>query len=64
MKTKIEFKDKDFLYQKYIVENMTCKKIAELTNIPARTIHLWLTKFNIPRRKGGGAVLVRRPKRI
>jgi len=46
-------KNKDFLHQKYIAEKMTCAEIAILTGIPVRTIHSWLIKFNIPRRKGG-----------
>jgi len=52
-KTKIEIKNKDFLYQKYIVEKMTGSEIAKLTNIPKRTIYSWLIKFRIPRRKRG-----------
>jgi len=47
------YKSKEFLYQKYINEKLTTKQISDLTGIPFRTIHSWLVKFNIPRRKGG-----------
>jgi hypothetical protein len=52
-RTKIEVKNKKFLYQKYIIEKMTHEEIAKLVGIPKRTIHSWLIKFNIPRRKPG-----------
>jgi len=48
-----EFKNKEWLYQKYITEHLTIHQISEITNIPPRTIHSWLIKFEIPRRKGG-----------
>jgi len=49
----MEYKDRDWLYQKYITEHLGIYQISELTGIPPRTVHSWLIKFEIPRRKGG-----------
>ena len=47
------YKNKEWLYQKYIIEKLTCKQIGELTNHHPRTIHSWLIRYDIPRRVGG-----------
>jgi len=47
------YKNRDWLYHRYILEGQTCKQIAETVNCHPRTIHSWLTKHNISRRKGG-----------
>ncbi len=49
----MEYKNKNWLYQKYIDEQLTIYQISNISGIPTRTIHSWLVKFNIPRRKGG-----------
>jgi 5-methylcytosine-specific restriction endonuclease McrA len=49
----MNYKNKDWLTQKYIVEKLTIYQIGEITNHPPRTIHSWLIKFDIPRRKSG-----------
>jgi 5-methylcytosine-specific restriction endonuclease McrA len=49
----MEYKNKEWLTQKYIVEKLNIRQISEFTGIPQRTIHSWLVKFNIPRRAVG-----------
>ena len=48
-----EFKDREWLYKKYIEERLTCKQISRLCGCHQRTIHQRLVEFGIPRRKGG-----------
>jgi len=45
--------DRNFLYQKYIIEEMTGTEISQLTGIAMPTIYSWLKKFDIPRRGTG-----------
>jgi len=47
---KKEGNNKDWLYQKYIIEKMCARQIAKLCNCSRTTIAVWLTKYNIPRR--------------
>ena len=42
------YQDRDWLYQKYIVERLTTRKIAVLCRVNHVTILNWLHKFNIP----------------
>jgi len=49
----MEYKNRDWLYQKYSKERLTICQISGISGIPARTIHSWLVKFNIARRRGG-----------
>lgn len=49
----MEYKDKDWLFIKYITERLTCKQIAHICGCHERTIHQRLTIFNIPRRVSG-----------
>jgi hypothetical protein len=44
------YEDRDWLYQKYVEEDMTTTAIADLLGCSHQTIWLWLKKFNIPRR--------------
>lgn len=48
-----EFRDKVWLYQKYVGEQLPCIQIAELCHCHPRTIHQRLVKFGIPRRAIG-----------
>lgn len=45
--------NKEWLNKKYIDEQLTIREISTETGIPSRTIHSWLVKHDIPRRKGG-----------
>ena len=49
----MEYKNKIWLEDKYLKEKLNIYQIAKTTNNHPRTIHSWLVKFNIPRRKGG-----------
>jgi len=49
----MEYKDKKWLQQKYLKEKLGIYQIAPLCKCHPRTIHQWLIKFNIPRRKSG-----------
>jgi len=42
------YQDREWLYQKYIVEKLTTRKIAVLCRVYHVTILYWLHKFNIP----------------
>jgi len=44
------FRDRDWLYKRYIGEGLTCLQIANLCHCHPGTIHKWLAAFNIPRR--------------
>ena len=46
--------DKNWLYQKYVVEKLDCVQIGELVNKDPSTIHYWLKKLGIPTRLRGG----------
>ena len=44
-------KDKEWLYQKYIVEKLTQKEIADLCGLKSKCmVAIWLQKYDIPRR--------------
>ena len=45
------YQDKEWLYQKYIIEKLSTYKIAELCKVCHGTILYWLHKFNIPIKK-------------
>lgn len=49
----MHYKDKEWLRQKYVVEKLSRKRIAELECVSPGAIYYWLIKFEIPRRKGG-----------
>jgi len=42
--------NKDWLYQKYVIEKLTIREIAKECNCIHTTVQYWLKKFNIPRR--------------
>lgn len=42
------YKDRDWLYQKYVVELRSSNEIAEMCGVNSQTILNWLAKFNIP----------------
>lgn len=44
------YKNKDWLYQKYIVEKLSIRKIARICYCDHTVIHHWLKKYNINRR--------------
>lgn len=43
------YKDKEYLYNQYIVNRLPVKVIAEKCNVSSSTIESWLRKFNIKR---------------
>lgn len=45
--------DKEWLYQKYIVEGLDCVQIGKMVNRDTKTIWYWLKKFDIPTRPRG-----------
>src|SRR3990167_5636855 len=48
-----EFKDKEWLYQKYVTEGLRGSQIAELCHCHISTIYKRLEMFGIPRRPSG-----------
>lgn len=44
----IQYKNYEWLYQKYIIEKFSAYKISELIKVDASTIRDWLRLFNIP----------------
>ena len=47
IKTKKELKNKEWLYQKYVIEKKSCFEIGNLLNCCSGTIDYWLYKHNI-----------------
>lgn len=45
--------DRDWLYQKYIIEGLSCPQIGKLVNRDGSTIRHWLRKHGIPTRPRG-----------
>lgn len=45
--------DRDWLYQKYIVEELDCTQIAKLVNRNSKRVWEWLQEYEIPTRKRG-----------
>lgn len=43
--------DKAWLYSRYIKEELSCNQIAKSFNCGCATVHRWLVRFGIPRRK-------------
>ena len=48
------YKDKDWLYQKYVVEGLPCSAIGNMFGLCPMSIYKWLKKYNIPTRPRGG----------
>jgi hypothetical protein len=44
------YKDKEWLYQQYIIEGKGAPELAELANCHFSTIYYWLEKSGIPKR--------------
>lgn len=51
-----QYKNKEWLYQKYILEEKSIYQIADLCKCDAMTIWKWLKKFEIPRRSQTEAI--------
>jgi phage antirepressor YoqD-like protein len=47
------YKDRDWLYQKYVNESLSSIQIAKMVNVSQQTIWTWLKKFNIQTRNVG-----------
>lgn len=45
-----QYGNRDWLYQKYIIEKLSTIEIGRMCGITYGAIYLWLKKFNIPRR--------------
>lgn len=45
--------NKEWLYQKYIIEELDCPAIGDMVNRDAKTVWYWLKKFNIETRPRG-----------
>lgn len=58
------YQDRDWLYQKYCVEELSCKEIAELCGVHEETIRQWLIRLDIDRRttSEAGKIAQNRPK--
>lgn len=50
------YKDKEWLYQKYVVEKRSTNEIGKLVGKCPNTISMWLEKYNIARRKSNSEV--------
>ena len=50
-----DYKNKDWLNQKYSIEKLDSYQIAKLCNCVSSTIRCWLRRFNIPIRSNGEA---------
>ena len=57
-----KFKNREILYQKYVVEKMSTTKIAGLVGTGHRTVCRWMIKLGIPRRSKSEANIIFREK--
>ena len=57
-------RNKKWLEEKYLIEGLDIYQIAPLCQCHPRTIHQWLIKFKIPRRKGGWRVMPEEQKEL
>ena len=48
------YKDKDWLHQMYVTEDMTMEEIANMCHVTPMTINIWLNKYSIATRSRGG----------
>lgn len=59
--------DRDWLYQKYIVEGLDCTQIANLVHRNSKRVWEWLQDYSIPTRKrgttGNGLHAIGKPRR-
>jgi transposase len=58
----IGYKDRDWLYQKYVVEKLSTNSIAKLCNTSYTSVYYHLNKFNISRRSYSEASKIVNPK--
>jgi len=49
----MNYKNKDWLYNKYIIEQLSIRSIANILSVSPITVYNWLVKFEIPRRQSG-----------
>ena len=54
------FQNKEFLYQKYVVEELSISEIATQISSAESTVHKYLMKFDIPRREPGKTIRKKR----
>jgi transposase len=54
--------DRDWLYQKYIVEGMDCTMISKIVNRNSKQVWTWIRDYGIPTRKRGYAATKKFPK--
>ena len=59
-----KFVEKNWLYQKYIIEELSTYQIAQICGMKSHvTIWNWLKKFNIKTRASGGTLLTMKGKK-
>ena len=54
-----KYEDADWLFQKYVLENESCRTIADMADTSARTISRWLDRHDIDARSNAEANRVR-----
>lgn len=52
----LEYKDKEWLYKKYVEEGLSLHDIAKMFDVDAHTIRYWMKKSDIPTRRRAEAV--------
>lgn len=53
-----EYKDKDILYNLYVIDKLSCESISDIYDVDMKTIYYWLNKYNIPIRRKSNAIYV------
>ena len=53
VKSEQQYRDRDWLAEQYTVKNMSMQEIADICDVSAMTINLWLNKYDIPTRSRG-----------
>jgi len=57
------YQNKEWLYQKYVIEQLSFCEIARLCNVHASTIETWINRFNIKTRSIGEGIKIAREKK-
>jgi|TARA_R100001198_G_scaffold97030_1_gene91281 hypothetical protein len=53
VKSEQQYRDRDWLAEQYTVKDMSMQEIADICDVSAMTINLWLNKYDIPTRSRG-----------
>ncbi|MGC4375782.1 HNH endonuclease [Fictibacillus sp. Mic-4] len=56
MEVKSDYKDREWLFNKYTIEELSMMQISKLCGVSEKTIQYYMNKFDIPRRNGSNKI--------